>query len=126
LKTEYVNRTVLLAGPKAYTISSTLSLLCTTLGLRPDAVPVQSVGIEQYVSYHSSSIETGARTTDPAFLRGWATTYEGMKMGEIAVTDNGTLEKLLGRKPKTLEDMADLVFSEKGTLERYGRASASK
>lgn len=121
-----MNRTILLAGPKAYTLSSTLSLLCTTLGLRPDAVPVQSVGIDQYVSYHSSSGETGAPSTDPAFLRGWATTYEGMKKGEIAVTDDGTLEELLKRKPKSLEDMVDLVFAEEGTLERYGRASASK
>lgn len=43
------------------------------------------------------------------FLSNWASWHAAMEHGEVNYVDS-TLEKLLGRKPQTVEDMANELF----------------
>ena len=52
-----------------------------------------------------------------SFLPNWASWHTGMKNGEVDWTDP-TLERLLGRRPRGIEDMmAELLDGEKQGLD---------
>jgi uncharacterized protein YbjT (DUF2867 family) len=105
---KYVNQVVLLAGPKSYNTRETLQLLCDTLGLPQSAIEIREVGLDSYVDYHTSSDK--GYTSEPSFLRFWGTSFEGLRKGEVADTDDGIFQDLLGRRPRALEDVVGEVF----------------
>jgi hypothetical protein len=51
-----------------------------------------------------------------AFLENWATWHGAIAKGEKAFLDP-TLEKLLGRKPRSVDDMADQLFGSGNKLD---------
>ncbi|KAJ4287504.1 hypothetical protein N0V88_007604 [Collariella sp. IMI 366227] len=87
---EFVNRTVLLTGPKVWTLEETVALLAEIAGRE---VRIREVTVDEYVKLpqvlESFGSEEHART--------WATAWDAIKAGETAVVTSD-LEKILGRK----------------------------
>ena len=116
---DYVNRTILLTGPRAITLSSLATLLQTHLS-RP--VQLRSVSTDEYVVYNQAQAVSGPRS-DEGFLRKWATTYVGMQRGEIADVDKEIVE-ILGRPARGMEEMMEELFggsSAEENLQTYAR-----
>ena len=71
---------------------------------------LKKVGREAAVEYHRKRGSLPPDQTD--FLIGWATLGEGLEAGEKDWTDPA-LERLLGRKPRSIDDMAKEMFESK-------------
>lgn len=111
-KREYVGKTINLTGPQLLTIKDVIKLYQRYSGR---TVNIQEVGAERAVEYHRSR---GTLPPDQTgFLSNWATWHVAMAQGEVDYLDP-MLEKLLGRKPVTVEEMADTLFNnEKNGLD---------
>jgi hypothetical protein len=111
----YANKTVLLSGSEALTLSSVASLLSTHLARQ---IKLHVVSEDEYVRAHEKP--GGDVRSSPEFLRLWATTYPALAVGECARVD-GLLEELLGRKPKSFEETLKESLKEEGAIERYAK-----
>lgn len=73
------------------------------------------VGPAAAIEYHKEHKTLPPEQED--FLPNWSSWHVAMANGETAYLDP-TLEQLLGRKPKDVEDMADTLFkAETNTLD---------
>ncbi|GAA6002042.1 hypothetical protein JCM10207_003049 [Rhodosporidiobolus poonsookiae] len=98
---EFRNSTLLLSGPKVYTLAETVALLgvhCTPP--RPD-LRIEQVSVDQYAA--QSSVKGVLEYGGEDYAVKWATAWEGIRQGETAVV-TGDLEHILGRKPETFEE----------------------
>ncbi|TIA85890.1 hypothetical protein E3P99_03867 [Wallemia hederae] len=103
-----MNKVLLLSGPKAYTLSETLSIVSKKA--KKD-IKIKNVSIEEYSSqpHLLKNFEFYSRLEDdPAagakkWAQLWAKTFEAIRRGETAVTST-TLQELLGRKPTSMEE----------------------
>jgi hypothetical protein len=71
-------------------------------------VNVKIVGVESAIEYHKQ--HKSLPPDQEAFLSNWASWHNAFAEGETDFIDPA-LESLLGRKPKTVKDVAHLVFS---------------
>ena len=92
---EYVNKLVILSGPKEYTLNETAEVFGRVLGKK---VAIQQVSIDEYVE----QVGVGYGSDSTELDRLWATAFEGIRHGEAA-TVTGHLKKLLGREPEDFE-----------------------
>lgn len=92
----YLNRVVLLSGPKEWSIKDTVDALGRAVG-RP--VAIREVPVDQY-----ATIPHGLSHTyrDVDLATNWATAWEGIRRGETAAV-SGALKEWLGREPEDFE-----------------------
>ena len=70
--------------------------------------------IQEAIDYH---IARGSVPPEQsAFLDNWASWHTAISLGETAFLDP-TLEQILGRKPKTIDDQADAIFGAEHELD---------
>jgi len=115
----YENRTVLLSGSTAPTLSSLASLFSTLLA--PRTITLKIVTLPEFIerNKHKQTLE---------LLEAWSTTWTAIGRGELAVVDP-LLKELLGREPKTIEQTIKEQLGEDGKrgadeTNRYSRTSA--
>lgn len=71
-------------------------------------ITLRKVGVKEAVAYHQRNNSVPPEQQD--FLSNWASWGEGLALGEAGYADP-TFEKLLGRKPKSIIDQKDELFS---------------
>jgi hypothetical protein len=102
-----VNKSVLLTGPRATSIREIASLLQEYTGRR---VEVSIVPPEVAIAYHK---EKGSLPKEQDwYLENWATWFNALENGEASLVDPA-MEKLLGRKPKGIQEMMPELFGIK-------------
>lgn len=100
---ELVNSTVLLTGPRVWTLQESVELL-QTLVKRP--LRIREVSVDEY----ASQPQVVARLGSEDEARRWATTFDAFRDGEAAVV-TPTLERVLGRAPEEFDvTLAKLVL----------------
>jgi uncharacterized protein YbjT (DUF2867 family) len=92
---EYVNRTVLLSGPRVWTLKETVGVLSEIAGRE---VRIREVSVDEYVKLPRVREVFGGEE----LARTWATAWEAIKAGETAVVTEG-LRRILGREPEGFE-----------------------
>jgi len=104
----YINKTVLLSGPKVWSYPETLSVLSNASGKQ---LRLRSVSVDEYVNQPSMQ-----NFAQPYGLgdtgRIWATAFEAIKAGETAVPST-LLGELLGREPEDYEKTIAALASAK-------------
>lgn len=96
---EYINQTILLSGPKAYTLRETTALVSSILGRKIDFVLVSG---EDWLQRHAKKGDLSG---------GWVSTYPALEKGDAAAIDP-LLEKLIGRPLVPFEDRLKALLSE--------------
>lgn len=77
-------------------------------------VNVRVLPVEEAIAWH---VKNGSVPPEQAsFLDNWASWHTANSHGEKAFLDP-TFEQLLGRKPKTIDDLADDLFSPSNGLD---------
>ncbi|CAF4034731.1 unnamed protein product [Rotaria sordida] len=107
---EYENKTIFLTGPKAYTLKE-ITLFVSKILDRD--IPLRFVSLEEYINHYLNG-------RGEFWVRLWATTYPALQRGELARVDP-TLENLLGRKPKSLEQTIEEILTDKQTGEKESK-----
>jgi hypothetical protein len=92
---EYVNRTVLLTGPRAWSLSETVEVLSQIAGRR---LRIKEVTVDQYAAQEAVLAKFGKRE----LARTWATAWEAIRAGETAVV-TPELGRILGREPEAFD-----------------------
>lgn len=100
---EYIGQTIRLTGSRTATMKQVATLLEEKSG-RP--VEVRIVSPEEAARYHKER-----KVASPFYIDSWSGWFSGIKGGECAVVDP-TLERILGRKPRGIEEMADQLFGK--------------
>ena len=100
----FFNATLLLSGPKSYTLNETVSILSSASlpsSSSHEPVKIEEVSIDEYASQRivQNSLDYGGGAVWPVL---WATAFEGIRQGEAGVV-TGTLESVLGRKCESFE-----------------------
>lgn len=125
-RSEFVDKTVLLSGSRAYTLPETAAIISKCLGWDENPLRVDAVGTQGYVDFQFER-QKGKFTRE--FFEKWATTYPAMEKGETAVVDP-LLQELLGRELKGMEErLGELLGSggtgseegAKGSVDRYAK-----
>ncbi|KKK14872.1 hypothetical protein ARAM_002838 [Aspergillus rambellii] len=92
----YINKTVLLTGPRAFSLQETVDILGKVVG-RP--VRIRPISVDEYVKLPHE----GKLTHHGVDLsREWATAWDAIRLGETAVV-TPTLWEILGREPEDYE-----------------------
>lgn len=95
----FLNTTILLSGPKSYSLAETVSIIGNAIG---KDLKIRQVSVQEYANQPQvrASLDYGGGEVWPVL---WATAWEGIRRGETA---NVTpfLEQLLGRKPESFEE----------------------
>ncbi|KAF5560054.1 hypothetical protein FNAPI_4454 [Fusarium napiforme] len=99
----FLNKTVLLSGPRAWSLNETAEVLSRALN---KSIRVRQVSVDQYAK--QPQVQTGLTYGGGNWAALWATSFDGIRDGECAaVTPN--LAQILGREPeqfdKTIRDM---------------------
>lgn len=106
-KRDYAGKTINLTGPQLLTTRDIVRLYQTYSSRK---VNFRVVGLDQAVQYHK--LHNTLPPEQSEFLSNWASWHVAMAQGEVDYLDP-TLEKLLGRKPATVEEMAEALFNDK-------------
>ncbi|KAH6609945.1 quinone oxidoreductase 2 [Trichoderma cornu-damae] len=101
----YEEKTICLTGPELLTISDVIQLYRDYTGRK---VNVKIVGTESAIEYHKQHKTLPPEQED--FLPNWASWHGALAEGEMNFIDPA-LENLLGRKPKTVKDLAHILFA---------------
>ncbi|KAL1881583.1 hypothetical protein Plec18167_003180 [Paecilomyces lecythidis] len=93
----YLNKTILLSGPRVYTLAETVEILGRIVG-KP--LKIREISVDEYTSLP----QIGTRHTYHGvnLSREWTTAWEGIRRGETAVVDP-LLQQILGREPEDFE-----------------------
>ncbi|KAH9927403.1 NmrA-like family protein [Amylocystis lapponica] len=110
----YENRTVMLTGSRALTLGELAERVSEIVGR---TLRVRVVTEDEYVGHNAG--KRGGRGEE-GYLRGWATTFAGLKSGELGTVDP-LLESLLGREPKAVEETLREMLGRAGTTEVVDR-----
>ncbi|KAL1996174.1 hypothetical protein VTN49DRAFT_497 [Thermomyces lanuginosus] len=95
----YQNRTLLLTGPKIYTLQETVDILGRYYGR--EGLRIKKVSVEEYATQHPR-IRERLTYHGKDISRDWATAWKAIEEGETAVV-TPTLGELLGREPEDFE-----------------------
>ena len=98
IQDEYTNKTVLLSGPRAYSIADTVSILSSVVGKE---IKIQGVSVDEYAADPVVQGNLGSHGEGDV-SRKWATSFDGVREGECAV-ESERLGRLLGREPEGFE-----------------------
>ncbi|KAL4960342.1 uncharacterized protein BDV14DRAFT_193020 [Aspergillus stella-maris] len=93
----YLNKTVLLSGPRALSLNDTAAVFSRVLN-KP--VKIRQVSVDEYVK--QPQVQSGLTYGGGSWAPLWATAFDGIRDGECAVV-TPTLGRLLGREPETFE-----------------------
>jgi uncharacterized protein YbjT (DUF2867 family) len=101
---DYKNQTISLTGPQALNVETVLQRYNEYSGkqLRLVVLPTN-----QAIAYHKKRGSVPPELAD--FLSAWASIGEALADGEMDFVDPA-FERLLGRKPKTIDDLAPEIF----------------
>jgi len=100
----YENQTINFTGPELLSATDIVRLYSQHTGRQ---ITVRIVGVEEALEYHKQHKSLPAEQED--FLSNWASWHGAMAHGETSFLDPA-LEKLLGRKPRTVVEMAESLF----------------
>lgn len=100
-----------MTGPRLLSLGDIVKLYSSYSGRR---VNFRVVGEDAAIEYHKTHQSLTAEQIK--FLPDWATWLHAMDEGETNYLDP-TLEKLLGRKPKDIEEMASILFTAENGLD---------
>lgn len=93
----YLNKTVLLSGPRALSLNETADVFSRVLNM---PIKVRQVHVNEYVK--QPQVQTGLTYGGGDWAPLWATAFDGIRDGECAaVTPN--LAQMLGREPEQFE-----------------------
>lgn len=93
----YLNKTILLSGPRAWSLNETADVFSRVLK-RP--IKVRQVHVDEYVK--QPQVQNGLTYGGGNWAPLWATAFDGIRDGECAaVTPN--LARILGREPEQFE-----------------------
>ncbi|KAL4863942.1 hypothetical protein BDV12DRAFT_206065 [Aspergillus spectabilis] len=92
----YVNKIVLLTGPRAISLQESVEVLGRVVGKK---VKIRPINVDEYVQLPHEGRHT---YHDVDLSREWATAWEAIRLGETAVV-TPTLEEILGREPEDYE-----------------------
>ena len=101
---KWIRQTLNLTGPKTATLKDVARLVAEYSGRK---VEVKLVGKEKAKEYH-----LGDGKKEEWLVSSWAGWFDGLKEGECEVVDP-LLEKILGRRPKGIEECAEELFTPK-------------
>ncbi|PHH86540.1 hypothetical protein CDD83_10075 [Cordyceps sp. RAO-2017] len=102
---EFANKTINLTGPELLTGVDIVHKYMKHSGRE---VRIRVLPVQEAIEWH---VENGSVPPEQVgFLENWASWHTAISLGEKAFLDP-TLERLLGRKPKTVDDQADEIFS---------------
>lgn len=108
---EYINKIINLTGPELLSGTDIIEKFMKHTGRK---VNVRVLPVQEAIKWH---IQNGSVPPEQeSFLDNWASWHTAISQGEKAFLDP-TLEKLLGRKPKTVDDQADEVFTVSNELD---------
>ncbi|KAE8155051.1 hypothetical protein BDV25DRAFT_126206 [Aspergillus avenaceus] len=93
----YVNRVLLLSGPKQYSLAETVEILGRAVG-KP--VRIREISDDEYAALPTHGTNHTYHGIDLA--REWATAWEAIRRGEAAVV-SPLLKQILGREPEDYE-----------------------
>ena len=100
----YVNKTVLLSGPRTWSLAETADALGRVLR-RP--VRIHQVPVDEYIKQPRVHAGLGGEHLAPR----WATAYEAIRAGECAVA-TPTLARILGREPESFETTIGHILAD--------------
>ncbi|KAI5460610.1 hypothetical protein BGZ63DRAFT_358193, partial [Mariannaea sp. PMI_226] len=107
----YVNKVINLTGPELLSGAAIIEKFVKHTGRK---VNVRVLPVQEAIKWH---IQNGSVPPEQeGFLDNWASWHTAISQGEKAFLDP-TLEKLLGRKPKTVDDQADEIFTVSNKLD---------
>jgi uncharacterized protein YbjT (DUF2867 family) len=95
----YINKIVVLSGPKAWSLKETVDLLGKLAGKK---VSIEQVSFDEHATDPKVVDALGSHGPGNNVARDWTTVFEAVRNGETAVV-NGELERLLGRTPESFE-----------------------
>ncbi|KAL2016989.1 hypothetical protein VTK56DRAFT_2708 [Thermocarpiscus australiensis] len=96
---KYVNGTVLLTGPRAWTLAETVDVLARAAGgAAAQQLRIREVSVDEYVRLPQVLAVFGSEEK----ARTWATAWEAIRDGETSVV-SPELEEILGRKPEEFD-----------------------
>ncbi|KAJ5603690.1 hypothetical protein N7537_006646 [Penicillium hordei] len=93
----YLNKTVLLSGPRALSLNETADVLSRVLS-KP--IKVRQVHVDEYVK--QPQVQTGLTYGGGNWAPLWATAFDGIRDGECAAV-TPLLAQILGREPEQFE-----------------------
>ncbi|KAL4860484.1 hypothetical protein BDV12DRAFT_209347 [Aspergillus spectabilis] len=92
----YVNKIVLLTGPRVYSLSEAVEVLGRVVG---KDVKIKPVTVDEYAAFDHKGLHTYHGVN---LAREWATAWEAIRRGETAVV-TPALKEILGREPEDYE-----------------------
>lgn len=93
----YVNQKVLLSGPREISFGDSVDIIGREIG-KP--LKIRTINVDEYTRL--PAVQGTFIFHDIDLAEKWATAWEGMRQGEMAVTSD-VLEKWLGREPEAFE-----------------------
>lgn len=122
-KGTYLNKVVLLSGPRSYTLGETVEILGRSAGREDLDLRIREVGVEEYAEQKSvreslgygggAGGKAGEGVEEPGPVE-WATAFEGIRRGEAGGV-TGLLGGLLGREPEGFEVTIKGLVEEGGS-----------
>ncbi len=95
----YINKIIVLSGPKAWSLKETVDLLGRLAGKK---VSIEQVSFDEHATDPKVVDALGSHGPGNNVSRDWTTVFEAIRNGETAVV-NGELERLLERPPESFE-----------------------
>ncbi|KAK4955780.1 hypothetical protein LTR10_006719 [Elasticomyces elasticus] len=122
-QSSFEGQTLRMTGPEALTAKQVLQMYNEYTG---KSLKLKELGTDGAIRYHQQKGSLPPEQID--FLANWATMSAAFAAGESETADPA-LEKILGRKPKTIADMYVIVFgstSTDGSLNKFVAVAAVK
>ncbi|KAF5337301.1 hypothetical protein D9611_002973 [Ephemerocybe angulata] len=94
---ELLNKTVLLSGPRVWTLAESVQAIAKELG-KP--VVIRKVSVDEYVN--QPSVQSAMTYGSGNMAKEWATVFEAIQAGETAVV-SPLLANVLGREPEPFD-----------------------
>ncbi|KAI3325014.1 NAD(P)-binding protein [Xylariaceae sp. AK1471] len=107
----YINKTINLTGPELLTGMDIINKYTKYTGEKVDA---RILPPDEAIKWHISNGSVPPEQV--GFLDNWASWHAAISLGEKAFLDP-TLELLLGRRPKTIDDQANEIFSPSNAID---------
>ena len=107
----YVNRLVLLSGPREYSLQETVEILGRAVGR---TVRIREISLDEYAALSTHGTKHTYHGINLA--REWATAWDAIRRGETAVV-TPLLREILGREPEDYETTIRALAREVRTQE---------
>ncbi|KAJ5163842.1 uncharacterized protein N7500_005672 [Penicillium coprophilum] len=95
---KYLNKIVLLSGPREISLAETVEILGRAVG---KALKIREITVDEYVNIPGIADKQTYKGVN--LSREWATAWEAIRRGETAVV-SPALHEILGREPESFED----------------------